>query len=129
MLWLWLSTGLSTIAVALAAVAVFGARRALASAQARLSESVALHRIEELRNEVANLTELQEHQGKLYRRLTARTSKRRQQEEPPPEKPPETPQPEHDLPLASGEPSPYTDPEGWKKWKRAQIAQSRLRGV
>lgn len=130
-IWMYLLTGLSTITAVLGAVALAASRRALMNSGQAWLDSVAEHKIELLRTEVANLHDLYEHQSKLYRRLTARQGKRRAagtQEETPPERPESPPQPEHDLPLASGEPSPYTDPDGWKRWKRAQIATARLRG-
>lgn len=130
--WGWLLTALCTVAAVLAAVALVGVRRALEQTGQQWLDSVAEHKVNLLRTEVANLRDLYEHQSKLYRQLTARQGKRDARESPPvdpPPAPPEPPpQPEHALPLASGEPSPYTDPEGWKRWKRAQLATARLRG-
>lgn len=125
----WLLTGLSTIAIGLALVSAVLARRALVASEERWSDSLAVHKIELLRSEVANLQDLYDHQTKLYRRLTARQGKRDKQASTPapkeaePEAPPSA---EHDLPLASGEPSPHTQPEQWKRWKRAQLATARL---
>ena len=128
MIWLWLLTGLSTIAVILSAVAAITARRALVAAGERWSDSVAVHKIEMCRTELADLRDLYEHQSKLYKRLTARQRKRDAADDPPPEKEAAAEAAQPELPLAQGEPSPYTDPEGWKRWKRAQLAVARLRG-
>ena len=128
MFWWWLSTALSTIAVLIAVVSAVTSYRALAAARVRWSDSLAVHKIEMCRTELADLRDLYEHQSRLYKRLTARQRKRDAAADPQPPPQEEEAPPQNALPLAQGEPSPYTDPEGWKRWKRAKLAEARLRG-
>ena len=114
----WLPTGLSTISLLLAAIAVWFSLRASSVSRSRWSDSALKRSIDQQNIELADLREQHDHLMRLYKRFLARQRKREKKAD----EAPAAPDPQEDLPLtAEKEPNPYTEPEAWKRYKRKQI--------
>lgn len=114
----WLSTGLSTFAIVLGAIAVWFSLRASSVSRRRWSDSALKRSIDQQSIELADLREQHDHLMRLYKRFLARQRKREKKEDEPPDD-------QEELELkpkrAPGEPDPYTDRVAWKEWKRREI--------